>query len=87
MDDAILQHALSHYGVVHQTRKCVEELAELQVALLHDLDGKPAAVVDELADVFVMTMQMAIVHGEEAVKERIAYKLARLSARMEGANG
>jgi len=53
---------LSHYGILHQKSKAIEELAELIVALQKDiLDGKEShsrAVLEEIADVHIMLTQL-----------------------------
>jgi len=70
---------LNHYGVANQIDKTLEELAELMVALNHFKCRKATAedVIDELADVFVMCMQMKHYFGNKEVAERFKFKVER----------
>ncbi|MBO5172070.1 MAG: hypothetical protein J6B83_03335 [Bacteroidaceae bacterium] len=65
--DAICYTALEHYGVYHQMAKCMEECGELIQALARKLGGEETIenVVEELADVEIMLMQMRIVFGRQ----------------------
>ena len=54
---------LEHYGKEHQKLKTLEELAELQEAILHDINkGKPFGVLEELADVYIMLDQLQLIY-------------------------
>lgn len=57
--DKIKQIA-NHYGFRHQGRKLSEECGELSVAMLKYLDGEAgrSAVIEEMADVRIMSEQM-----------------------------
>lgn len=57
--DKIKQIA-NHYGFRHQGRKLAEECSELSAAMLKYLDGEAgrSAVIEEMADVMIMTQQM-----------------------------
>ena len=78
--------AIDHYGIVHQKRKALEELAELAVEIAHDLDRQEDrdAILEELADVIIMCEQMRIIYGGARVDRWIRYKTERLSDRMGG---
>ena len=75
-----------HYGMVHQSKKAIEEMSELIKALCK-LDENPALdsrnvqymndVVEEIADVCVMMEQLKIFYGHQAIEERIDYKIDR----------
>ena len=80
----ICHKALAHFGEEKQTLKSFEELGEVAQALAkaaahstpetrHDLSG-------EIADAFIMLVQMAHLHGIEGnVGEAVQMKLDRLS--------
>lgn len=79
---------LSHYGILHQKSKAIEELAELIVALQKDvLEGKEShsrAVLEEIADVKIMLMQMLCDEDDEEFVEKIMrQKLERQLKRIE----
>ena len=79
---------LNHYGIMHQKSKTIEELAELIVAMQKDLlSGKEKhsrAVLEEIADVHIMLMQMtADEEDEEFVDKIIRQKLDRQLRRIE----
>lgn len=78
----LLLRIANHYGKLAQAIKCVEELCELAVALLHN---DYANIVEEIADVEVMIAQVKHLfgitdHEVESVKKR---KLMRQIERME----
>lgn len=75
---------LNHYGVLSQEGMTIEECAELITALHHKTRGRAAAdeVVEELADVIIMTQQLRIAYGALKVDNKIAEKLARQIARI-----
>ncbi len=83
----ILEKAIRHYGRQHQQTKAVEELGELQVAILKSLDGRCNIknIIEEIADVEIMLVQLkkmfAIEPNElDTIK---AQKILRLKGRME----
>ncbi len=65
--------------------KAEEECAELIVALKHFKLGKATAqdVISEIADVEIMSKQMQILFGEDAVRKEIDRKLERLQERIK----
>ena len=77
--------AIAKWGVDAQCDQAVEECAELIATLKHFKRGKVAedAIVDELADVYLMVGQLIYMFGEDkldaAVKRKIL-KLERLLA-------
>ena len=83
--DAICCTALEHYGVHSQIVKCMEECGELIQALARKMCGEENIenVVEELADVEIMLMQMRAVFGRHEVHRMMVQKLARLKMRME----
>lgn len=73
-----------YYGVQHQTRKAIEELGELIVALARDDRDN---IVEEIADVMVMLMQLEILLDcdEEVfdiIDEKVERQLTRIRAEM-----
>lgn len=83
--EAICYTALEHYGMYSQMVKCMEECGELIQALARNLSGEANAenVVEELADVEIMLMQMRTVFERRETHRVMAQKLARLKMRME----
>ena len=72
-----------HYGLDHQLDKLREEISELDKAILDLLshgfrDDLYLALVDELADVSVVSMEVQDLLGSEnAVRARMAFKVKR----------
>lgn len=88
MIEGLARQVLRHYGVIHQKSKTIEELAELIVALQKDLlEGKEKhsrAVLEEIADVKIMLMQMLFDEDDEEFVEKIMrQKLDRQLRRIE----
>ena len=78
---------LDHYGIEHQIGKTIEELAELIVAiqknLLSDTDCISREVLEEIADVQIMILQLLIYTGEfsvvyEIMDQKIKRQLERI---------
>ena len=84
----IYRRAVSYFGATKQKLKAIEEMAELIVELVKDLlgDGNPAKVIEELADVENMTVQLRIIYDKDG--SMVDYwkqaKMNRLAHRMEG---
>lgn len=77
----ICMEAIDTFGDGPQQIKAIEELAELQAALARDMNCLQVTdeeIIDEIADVHIMTQQMAIIFGEKEVVQRINEKLKRL---------
>lgn len=68
--------ALGYYGDDLQQTKCIEEMAELTVALCKGYDRMKT--IDEIADAHIMTVQMILMYGTSEVGDRIKFKLERL---------
>lgn len=65
----------NHYGLEHQLGKCKEELGEL-IKAIDSLDEK--AIVEEIADVEIMTEQLKyLMRTEPSVEIYKDYKIAR----------
>ena len=83
----IYRRAVSYFGATKQKLKAIEEMAELIVELIKDLlgDGNPAKVIEELADVENMTVQLRIIYDEDGMVDYWKQaKMNRLAHRMEG---
>ena len=93
LDKAVLRKAIDTYGDYAQIDVAIEEMAELQKALLKMRRAKVEtipcafdAIVDEIADVYVMMRQLVMIYDcKNQVKNRIKYKVDRLRRRMDGA--
>ena len=86
----IYEVAIDHYGHSHQIIKAMEECAELIQALAKYLPQKEAGnkfqlppcrerVIDEIADVMVMTDQLLLMFDRQAVLNRVQFKRERLA--------
>lgn len=70
-----LKYIANHYGLEHQLGKCKEELGEL-IQAIDSLDEK--AIVEEIADVEIMTEQLKyLMRTEPSVEIYKDYKIAR----------
>ena len=87
----IIEKAIRHYGRNHQQIKAVEELNELQNAVLKAIDGRPdfLNIAEEIADVEIMLAQLKRIFflDEEKIKTIKAEKILRLKSRMETEEG
>jgi len=81
----VLSDAINRYGARKQTRKVMEECAELMAAVYHYQDGrcKKAHVAEEIADVIIMCHQLAMIIDEDMVSGFVKSKIERLKERME----
>lgn len=83
----IYRRAVSYFGATKQKLKAIEKMAELIVELVKDLlgDGNPAKVIEELADVENMTVQLRIIYDEDGMVDYWKQaKMNRLAHRMDG---
>lgn len=80
----IYRQAIKRYGVEAQTKMAVEEMAELTNALMKLSRGRVSdvAVIEEIADVVIMSTQLAIIFGEKQVLKEIDLKTERLRQRL-----
>ena len=83
--ESIFRSAIQTFGAQMQFLKLREEIAELQVAMARYelLRDSIDSVVEELADVIIMTSQARIMLGTERVDAVIEQKLARLVKTIE----
>lgn len=84
----IYEKTISKWGEKAQYDQAIEECAELIATLQHFARGKVdrAAVVDELADVFLMVGQLAYMFGEETLAVAVEQKVAKLTLLLEDGN-
>lgn len=87
-DLSIYEKALNKWGVTSQIGMMQEECIELALAIRKmERNGGGEGledVIDEIADVTIMTRQMELVPGwKEKIDERIAFKLGRLNNRIK----
>lgn len=81
----VLIDALQTWGVDEQFGMANEEFAECITAINQFKRGRICRekLASEIADVFIMANQLAIIAGEPEVQEQIEYKLNRLKDRLE----
>ena len=84
-DYPILIDALETWGTEEQFFMVVEECGELLTAINQFRRGRidKSKLATEIADVFILMNQMAIIAGEPDVQEQIEYKMQRLKGRLE----
>lgn len=76
--------AIKTFGRDMQKIVAMEELAELQQALSKDIRGKEHNVEEEIADVFIMLMQLELMYDKKKIKKWIDKKIERLDKRLRG---
>jgi hypothetical protein len=87
-DEETFAEAVETWGIAAQVDMAEEEAAEFIVASKHyargkvDLDG----VVDELADLRIMSEQLTEVIGRDRVERRVESKMDRLRERLAEAD-
>lgn len=95
-DRETLERAVETWGLNAQGNMAVEEaaeaisdLAEFIVVFQHRKRGRAsdADLVDELADVRIMTEQLRLFFGPEAVDRRVQEKMDRLRERLQESGG
>ena len=79
---------INTYGTNKQEDKAIEEMSELQKAILKHRENKSEeerkAVIDEIADVSVMLEQLKIIYScNKEVEERMDYKIDRQIKRIK----
>ncbi|MDO4393569.1 MAG: hypothetical protein Q4C80_04070 [Bacillota bacterium] len=76
---------LSYYGIKPQVVKTIEELAELTIELSCYVNngGSEACIEEEIADVYVMLMQMELWLDGEGIEEIVSEKLHRQCIRID----
>lgn len=82
MDKQKLLFIINSYGTKSQEDVAIEEMAELQKAILkhrrYTGDETRAEIIDEIADVEIMIEQLKIIFScKKEVESRIDYKIKR----------
>ena len=85
----IYQRTIEKWGEEAQCDQAVEECAELIATLKHYRRDKvdSQAVVDEIADVFLMVGQLIYMFDEEKVSDAVQSKLAKLQHLIDSKDG
>lgn len=81
----LFERALYVFGPSMQEGKLLEEMAELQVEIMHHRIGRGDVrrIAEEIADVGIVLDQMILLFGiGQAVKEKRAQKVERLRQRV-----
>lgn len=88
INEEILQAAIDKWGEDHQIEMMIEECIELALALqklkrqrTHQTAGL-INVIDELADVTIMTRVGKIIFDKQLIQERADFKMNRLQERI-----
>ena len=83
-----LQKAINWYGADKQMLIAIEELSELQKAIVKwfrkPTEETKSDISEEMADVYVMLKQLEIMHKNDTeVQKNIDYKIKRLQERIK----
>lgn len=81
----VFEAAIQKYGVVHQEKKLLEEMAELQKEICKHWDGAQnlERIADEMADVSIMLDQMKLIFQNGGLVEtHREYKVDQLLRRI-----
>lgn len=84
----ILKKAINTYGSDIQRLIAIEELSELQKAIIKQIrkpcEENVANIAEEIADVYIMLKQVDIMYGiDSMIQKNIDYKVKRLSKRVK----
>lgn len=90
-DKQIFQRAIDHYGIVNQLHMVVEELSELTSAIckylrvdhVNKVSDIIPNILEETADVEIMTAQIRLLFGDTEIDEIKRMKIDRLFRRMQ----
>lgn len=85
-EQEVFKKALGKYGAEAQTKKLLEEMAELQEAICKQQNGRDTVehVAEEIADVLVMLDQMMIMYDcRDLVKDIKREKVERLAGKLD----
>ena len=88
IDENILKQAIEKWGTNAQVKMMREECLELvvEISKFYDRDGSEERfnkVIDEIADVTIMTRQMEIIPTwKTKIQKRVDFKMNRLKERL-----
>lgn len=91
--DELYKAILNHYGIEKQENMLLEEMAELQIALLHQRRGRPNNIMEEIADVQIMLEQIQVYYtlnvqsGEMTIEEHVQRKLKKMTDKLSNEPG
>lgn len=81
----LLWSAIRKWGVEHQTKKAIEEMAELICEPTRAQDNRTTEdKIREIADAWITLQQQIFIHGESDVMGYVKQKLERLEERING---
>lgn len=83
------QQILEYHGYERQLLKLIEESNELGASIARFLGEETRErddIVSEMADVFVLIRQMAIIFGENEIEKEVKFKLDRELERIRNDN-
>ena len=85
MNDDILRDAIKTFGKRHQANMAVGEIGELLALFGREVQGRTTRDewIDEIADITVMSRQLALMIGIEEVEDRVEFKIKRLQEKIE----
>jgi NTP pyrophosphatase (non-canonical NTP hydrolase) len=83
--DRVCDLAIEHYGYYSQKIKAVEEMSELTTEVCHSLIDRDHTVEEEIADCFIMLVQLQKMYNSDLVEKHIVAKLKRLEKRIKEA--
>jgi NTP pyrophosphatase (non-canonical NTP hydrolase) len=85
----VFEQAITTWGVENQRMMAVGEIGELLAEFGRIVQGRSSTdkMVDEIADTLIMVTQLALIYGEDAVKERIKFKLQKINEKLGNTNG
>ena len=80
----IYETAIVKWGEHAQKMMAVGECGEFLSEIGREVQGRssPEKMIDEIADVMIMMNQMAMLYGENEVKERIKVKIDRVKTKL-----
>ncbi len=85
---AILEEAIVEFGKKAQFWMALEEMSELTCAIARMQRGRTSIedIAEEVADVFIMMQQLAMMTDPKLVQEIVDKKIERLERRIEASN-
>lgn len=85
---SILEEAIVEFGKKAQVWMALEEMSELSCAIARECRGRASIedIAEEVADVFIMMQQLAIMTDPKLVQEIVNKKIERLERRIEASN-
>ncbi len=76
-------YILNHYGAISQMFKTQEEMSELNVEIVNFLTDKNYNIEEEIADVWIMLLQLQLALNADNIDRIIDEKLDRQIARIK----